>query len=113
MWTFLRFVLVFCSLVCVTACVPLPAPSHPSLPATTTLTTVLGAVSPVELGDGGVSRFTLPFAQPPVGPLRFANPQPVEALNGYNVSNTPPACFQGVGDPRGGNAASEDCLYAT
>ncbi|UZJ51230.1 hypothetical protein CBS101457_000550 [Exobasidium rhododendri] len=66
----------------------------------------------VDLGHS-VSRFTIPYAQPPVGPLRFANTQPVKGIDGYNISKTPPSCYQGLGDPRGGNAASEDCLYAT
>ena len=76
------------------------------------IATVLGNVS-AHVVDG-VVRITLPYAQPPVGPLRFANPQPVTHLpSGFNVFNTPPSCYQGDGSLLGGNPVSEDCLYST
>lgn len=110
----LRMALISSVLAHATACAPLPPPL-PTLVsvAVSTVSTVFGDVGGLDLGNG-VTRFTLPFAQPPVGELRFANPQLINNLvSGFNVSNTPPACYQGSGDPRGGNAPSEDCLYAT
>lgn len=71
----------------------------------------IGHVTPALL-DSGVLRFTLPFAQAPVGPLRFANPQPIKTLPpGYNASETQASCYQYSTAPRGGNEPSEDCLY--
>lgn len=63
--------------------------------------------------ENNVVRFTLPYAQPPIGPLRFANPQPIKTFVGHDATVTPPSCFQETGDVRGGNKPSEDCLYAT
>ncbi|XP_044131027.1 fatty acyl-CoA hydrolase precursor, medium chain-like [Bufo gargarizans] len=66
--------------------------------------------------------FGVPFARPPVGPLRFANPEPPEPWSSVrDASEFPPMCLQledhmnGVGKyyqssfkmPR----TSEDCLY--
>ena len=62
----------------------------------------------------GVTAFKgLPFAKPPVGPLRWRAPQPLPAWSGVRVADsTGPACPQhapkGWGrDPR----QSENCLY--
>jgi carboxylesterase type B len=90
-----------------------------SLNSTTTLTatTIYATITDQLAGlavSNDVSRFTVPYAQSPTGSLRFANPvQPVDSLAGYNISQTPSACPQQSGDPRGGNPTSEDCLYAT
>lgn len=71
----------------------------------------MGHVVPASL-PGNVLRFTLPFAAPPVGQLRFANPQPIATLpNGYDASKTQASCYQYSTAPRGGNEPSEDCLY--
>ncbi|CAD6978400.1 unnamed protein product [Tilletia controversa] len=75
--------------------------------------TTLGPAKGVSSGSGA-ARFTLPYAQPPLGNLRFANPQaPSSFKNGtYDATSTPPSCY-GSNDARGGNGPSEDCLYAT
>lgn len=73
----------------------------------------LGNLAASDTGKGAY-RVTVPYAQAPVGQLRFANPQPISSLsNGFDPTKTPPSCYQGDGDPRGGNEASEDCLYLT
>lgn len=58
----------------------------------------------------------IPFAEPPVGELRFKNPVPVEAWK--DVQNTlklPPGCIQYLDDPLptydNYTGTSEDCLY--
>ncbi|KAL1613196.1 hypothetical protein SLS60_001428 [Paraconiothyrium brasiliense] len=55
----------------------------------------------------------IPFAQPPLGSLRFAAPQPVDqkfngTLNGTKVT---PTCIQFGGDFTEPQPWSEDCLY--
>ncbi|MEZ5938649.1 MAG: carboxylesterase family protein [Hyphomonadaceae bacterium] len=67
---------------------------------------------------GGVRVFKgVPFAQPPVGELRWRAPQPVSWEGTYEANAFKPACLQRVredGAPNGGGYAgpvSEDCLY--
>lgn len=76
-----------------------------------TLSTPMGTVKGANVGSN-VVRFTLPFAQPPLGDLRFANPQPVNNITGHDATQLPSSCYQGNGG-RGGNGPSEDCLYST
>lgn len=60
--------------------------------------------------DGKVSRFFgVPFAQPPVGPLRFRPPQPPAPWSGVR----PATVFAGSAPQAGGDLAThtEDCLY--
>lgn len=76
-----------------------------------TLSTPFGTVKGANVGSN-VIRFTLPFAQPPLGALRFANPQPIKTFNGHDATQLPFACYQGNGGV-GGNGPSEDCLYST
>ncbi|CRK91881.1 CLUMA_CG005501, isoform A [Clunio marinus] len=64
----------------------------------------------------------IPYAQPPVGPLRFRHPRPIEKWQGiYNATKPPNSCVQIVdtvfGDFPGATMwnpnteLSEDCLY--
>jgi len=54
----------------------------------------------------------VPFAQPPVGDLRFRNPQSINStLSGiYEASSYAPLCV-GYGGDDIGYEVSEDCLY--
>ncbi|KAM5262700.1 LOW QUALITY PROTEIN: carboxylesterase 5A [Ctenodactylus gundi] len=78
--------------------------------------TVLGSSTPVNVFLG------VPFAAPPLGPLRFADPQPAMPWDGLrNATSYPAMCFQHLGwmafnqhilkvrYPKLG--VSEDCLY--
>ncbi|MFQ5749863.1 MAG: carboxylesterase/lipase family protein [Planctomycetota bacterium] len=52
----------------------------------------------------------IPFARPPVGPLRWKPPQPAQAWEGVrDGSRFGPSCVQSGGGGRG--EQSEDCLY--
>ncbi|MCO5974109.1 carboxylesterase/lipase family protein [Actinoallomurus soli] len=62
------------------------------------------------LAADGVRRFLgIPYAAPPVGPLRWRAPRPVHPWTAPRAATTaPPACVQPPGVP---GTASEDCLY--
>ena len=98
----------------------LPRPSWLSWPfsradaaPTLAMPNKLGNLAAFDMGNGAY-RLTVPYAQAPVGPLRFANPQPITTLSaGFDPTKTAPSCYQGDTAPRGGNTPSEDCLYLT
>lgn len=89
-----------------------PGPVAPDNIATTSSGILEGTlVDGVEVYRG------VPFAQPPVGDLRWKAPQPVTWDGVYLADEDKPACMQPVnadGSPNGGGYAgpiSEDCLY--
>jgi len=55
----------------------------------------------------------IPYAQPPIGPLRFKVAQPLRSsLSNYKAKDPRSACAQAnVFSQDGGTAGSEDCLY--
>src|SRR3954462_4785102 len=54
----------------------------------------------------------IPFAAPPVGDLRWREPQPVKPWQGIlKALKFGPPCMQASGPPTAGNSPSEDCLY--
>ncbi len=68
-------------------------------------------------GEGGVRSFKgIPFGQPPVGDLRWKDPQPVKNWSGVrNADQFGPRCMQRTGPGADywfrSNGMSEDCLY--
>ncbi|VTJ52100.1 Hypothetical predicted protein [Marmota monax] len=107
-------------------CSPCPA-GHPSSPPVvdTVHGKVLGKYVSLEGSAQPVAVFLgVPFAKPPLGPLRFAPPQPAEPWRSVkNTTSYPPMCSQ---DAVGGQVLSElftnrkenipfrfseDCLY--
>ncbi|MGH3192912.1 MAG: carboxylesterase family protein, partial [Streptosporangiaceae bacterium] len=64
------------------------------------------------LANGAVDEFLgIPYAAPPVGPLRWQPPQPAASWTGVrNATAFAPHCPQ-VAGPFGQASTSEDCLY--
>src|SRR5436189_4441894 len=94
------------------------APSSAVAAVTEPVKTDAGLVSNVGGNNPDVRVFKgIPFAAPPVGPLRWRAPQPVAHWDGVRKADQfGPRCMQGgPGGNRGGAAAppatSEDCLY--
>ena len=53
----------------------------------------------------------IPYAKPPVGPLRFKWPEPVESWFGIKQTSAfPPVCYQ-IDSVSGEPTGSEDCLF--
>ncbi|CAN7999496.1 unnamed protein product [Ixodes hexagonus] len=72
----------------------------------------------ITVGDRPVDAFVgIPYAEPPVGDLRFEKPRPIAPWNGtYNATTKPVPCWQQNVRFLGGqetdfSGASEDCLY--
>ncbi|CDU24321.1 related to para-nitrobenzyl esterase [Sporisorium scitamineum] len=86
-----------------------PSPTNTSLQVTLPFGLVFGTTT-----DYAAHRFTLPYARPPVGLLRFSSPQPLSPFTTvYNATQLPKACMQQP-DSRYGISEeniSEDCLY--
>jgi para-nitrobenzyl esterase len=76
-----------------------------------------GRISGKLLPSGVRAYFGVPFAAPPVGELRWREPQPREAWDGiYNADRFAPECIQilrphNINHYFGEEATSEDCLY--
>ncbi|GFZ48709.1 hypothetical protein JCM24511_06458 [Saitozyma sp. JCM 24511] len=102
------------------------APSVPTGSVVPTATIYPSSASSQPVKVVGVNRPTvgydaylgIPFAQPPVGDLRFAPPQPANYTNTTVIAQQwSPACpqlkdaAQGFGDVSGSYGIQEDCLY--
>jgi para-nitrobenzyl esterase len=63
--------------------------------------------------DNDVDTFKgIPFAQPPVGDLRWRAPQPLAPWDGVRAATTyAPSCLQATPEPTLQTTLSEDCLY--
>ncbi len=76
-----------------------------------------GLVAGKVLPSGVRAYFGIPFAAPPVGELRWREPQPVKAWKGtYHADRKMPECIQvlrphNINHYFGEEATSEDCLY--
>ncbi|KAF6198592.1 hypothetical protein GE061_008340 [Apolygus lucorum] len=80
------------------------APSAPSIVVNTPLGTVSGWERVSRDGRPYLAWTRIPYAQPPVGKLRFMAPKPAQPWSGVlNATGTMPHCIQGQGQ--------EDCLY--
>lgn len=73
---------------------------------------VIGKYITSQKGNGIRAFLSVPFAEPPVGPLRFANPKPKVPWKDYieaTVDNK--MCPQPVAQHEQTLIADEDCLY--
>jgi para-nitrobenzyl esterase len=91
---------------CILNCVPALAQANPSAP-TVTLTT--GKLRGALTTSGEAVFKNIPFAQPPVGDLRWREPLPAKPWPGIRDATAfSPACVQSGNQ---GATSSEDCLY--
>ncbi|PWN19047.1 alpha/beta-hydrolase [Microstroma glucosiphilum] len=87
-----------------------PASASPSSLATSATLTNLGTVKPATLSNA--VRYTLPYAQPPVGGLRFANTLKLGTLpSNYSAAVQASGCMQSGDSTDDGVSFSEDCLF--
>lgn len=91
-----------------------------SAPDPTLRSIASGQLSGLIQDNGSYAWKNIPYAQPPVGELRWKLPQPAQPWSGvYSAINTIQPCTQfasgltdGIADPDGdGIVGSEDCLY--
>lgn len=77
--------------------------------------TPLGSVRGETVTENGVTAHIyrgIPYAQPPVGELRWRAPEPAEAWDGVrDATEWPFRCPQGESSMGAGGPISEDCLY--
>ena len=77
--------------------------------------TPLGSVRGETVTENGVTAHIyrgIPYAQPPVGELRWRAPEPAEAWEGVrDATEWPNRCPQGESSMGAGGPISEDCLY--
>ena len=94
----------------------------PELVVTTTKGKIQGFESTTAHGRKVSAWYGIPFAQPPVGNLRFRHPLPIDSWNGIKQTNTlPNTCvqskdtmwpgFEGTDAFNPNTPLSEDCLY--
>ncbi|KDE03006.1 hypothetical protein MVLG_06474 [Microbotryum lychnidis-dioicae p1A1 Lamole] len=72
-----------------------------------TVSTYDGTLNGTSVLGGAVARFTVPYARPPVGALRLADPVAFPNFRHFDGSTLPPPC------PQTGRNYSEDCLFIT
>jgi para-nitrobenzyl esterase len=80
------------------------------------LDTASGKVAGFVLPSGVKAWYGVPFAQPPVGELRWQRPQPISWQGTWNADRKMPECMQvlrphDINHYFGEEATSEDCLY--
>jgi para-nitrobenzyl esterase len=80
------------------------------------ISTKSGQIAGTQLPSGVKAYLGIPFAAPPVGPLRWAPPQPVSWPGIRNADRKEAACIQvlrphNINHYFGEEATSEDCLY--
>ena len=86
----------------------------PLLAATTERQVTGGIVSGEALADGGTVFRSIPFAQPPLGELRWKSPAPVQPWDGVrDATKVAPPCLQRSYEWNAADAfnGKEDCLY--
>lgn len=78
--------------------------------------TTSGLVAGTQINDGVKAYLGIPFAQPPVGNLRWHAPEPIEWTGVWNADRKGPECIQvlrphDINHYFGEEPSSENCLY--
>ncbi|XP_072030866.1 cAMP-regulated D2 protein-like [Amphiura filiformis] len=91
---------------------PVPIPTKPT-EGQPLANTTYGIVQGVILNNGARGFLGVPYAAPPVGPLRWQPPQRPANWDMYNATHQPPGCPQICNDPIDTCPLfyQEDCLY--
>ena len=104
-------------LVLCTACSSSTAVTPKAMEPSSTRSIQQGLITGFSDAQGGHTWLGIPYAAPPVGPLRWRPPQPASAWSGmHSALQAGPACIQ-YGWPLGGlgkngsHQGQEDCLY--
>eukprot|EP01102_Stenamoeba_stenopodia_P007556 TRINITY_DN2118_c0_g2_i1.p1 TRINITY_DN2118_c0_g2~~TRINITY_DN2118_c0_g2_i1.p1 ORF type:complete len:557 (-),score=113.23 TRINITY_DN2118_c0_g2_i1:19-1689(-) len=83
-----------------------------SHPISTIVSTQFGDIEGFQNDLGTFMFLGIPYAQPPVGSLRWSSPvYPSSWDSVYNASSYRPSCIQSVGSNQLYSATDEDCLY--
>jgi para-nitrobenzyl esterase len=107
----LRTFISYVGLAAAAFLLPATASAQPACASGTTVTTTGGAVCGFVVN--GVNEWLgIPYAAPPVGPLRWKAPQPAATWTGTRTSTAyGNICTQAAAAKSGPNTGSEDCLY--
>jgi len=103
----MRIAIIIAALIATVVAQPLCVGKEYPLSVSTTVGQVQGTYY-----NGSRAFLGIPFAKPPVGSLRFAQPVPIEkSATTLDATRWPNSCFQASVTSTPGYTQSEDCLY--
>ena len=85
--------------------------AQPALVVNTTVTVDSGTIAGQKLASSVTAFYGIPYAAPPVGNLRWKEPQSITWTGTKETVKMGNACAQAAGTAANGDTISEDCLY--